>query len=67
MRTKSSKLAETMTFEKFGSASLIVGPNKVLFKRHIQQPLQKLYEAHTEGFWCAVLALSFGLVIGSRL
>lgn len=67
MRTKSSKLAETMTFEKFGSASLIVGPNKVLFKRHIQQPLQKLYEAHTDGCnmaFCLVLGFGFGVIVG---
>lgn len=67
MRTKSSKVAETMTFERFSTGSLIIGTNKVLLNRHVIKPLKELYEAHRETcnmIFCGVIGLAFGIVIG---
>lgn len=67
MRTSTSKQAESITFEKFGTASLIIGPNKVLFQRHVIKPLRAFYEAHTESCnmaFCLVLGFGFGVIVG---
>jgi hypothetical protein len=66
MRTQTSKLAEAK-FDKYGSMSLVIGPNKVLFKRHVIKPLKELYEAHRETCnmaFCGLIGLAFGIVIG---
>lgn len=67
MRTNTSRQAEVMTFEKFGTASLIIGTNKVLLNRHIIKPLKRFYVTHTSEIHCSVIAFVFGIILGGRL